>query len=308
MSIPESDSIELATGQLRPDLLALQEEETGPRREPVWRELLRHRSALAGLIVLAIYFLAAVLGPIVFHDYNPSYQNLNNTLAPPSLQHLLGTDNYGRDELMDLIHGARFTLGLGVLAVAVGIGVGLPLGALSGYFGSWVDLLIQRLTDILLAFPSFVLALALVAALGPGLKNVVIAVGVGSIPLFIRLVRAEALRIRELPYVEAARALGVRSGRVLLRHLIPNALAPVIVLATLQMGLAILTAAGLGFFGLGVQPPTPEWGSLLGQGENYIFRDANLITFPGLCIFFAVLAFNLVGDGLRDVLDPRLRQ
>jgi peptide/nickel transport system permease protein len=283
------------------------EEELQAAHEAAWRQLLRHPSAAAGLVVLAIYALTAVLGPLVFNQYNPAHQDLNNVLLPPSPQHLLGTDNYGRDELMDLVYGSRYTLSLGLLAVVIGGGVGVPLGAASGYFGGWIDLLVQRLTDIMLAFPNIVLALALVAALGPGLKNVVIAVGVSSIPNFIRLVRSEALKVRQLPYVEAARALGVSSPRILLRHLIPNVLAPVIVLATLQMGLAILVAAGLGFFGLGVQPPTPEWGELLGEGHNYIFRDANLITFPGLCIFFAVLAFNLVGDGLRDVLDPRLR-
>ncbi|HZV53205.1 MAG TPA: ABC transporter permease [Candidatus Dormibacteraeota bacterium] len=297
-SIPAFDTTELA-----PPV----EEEIQAVHEAAWRQLLRHRSAVAGLAVLAVYTLAALLGPVVFNQYNPAHQDLNAVLLPPSPHHLLGTDNYGRDELLDLVYGSRYTLSLGLLAVVIGGGVGVPLGAASGYFGGWIDILIQRLTDIMLAFPNIVLALALVAALGPGLKNVVIAVGVSSIPNFIRLVRSEALKVRQLPYVEAARALGVPSGRILFRHLVPNALAPVIVLATLQMGLAILVAAGLGFFGLGVQPPTPEWGELLGEGHNYIFRDANLITFPGLCIFFAVLAFNLVGDGLRDVLDPRLR-
>ena len=298
MSIRAFDTTELATEA---------EEDLQAAHETAWRQLLRHRSAVAGLVVLAIYAVTALLGPLVFNQYNPAHQDLNAVLLPPSPHHLLGTDNYGRDELLDLIYGSRYTLSLGLMAVVIGGGVGVPLGAASGYFGGWIDLLIQRLTDILLAFPNIVLALALVAALGPGLKNVVIAVGVSSIPNFIRLVRSEALKVRQLPYVEAARALGVSSPRILLRHLVPNVLAPVIVLATLQMGLAILVAAGLGFFGLGVQPPTPEWGELLGEGHNYIFRDANLITFPGLCIFFAVLAFNLVGDGLRDVLDPRLR-
>jgi ABC-type dipeptide/oligopeptide/nickel transport system permease subunit len=192
------------------------------------------------------------------------------------------------------------------MAVALGLLVGVPIGSVSGYFGGWVDLVLQRLTDILLAFPGILLALALVAGLGVGLRNVVIAVGVSSVPGFVRLVRASTLSIRELPYVEAARSLGVSSPMILARHVLPNALAPVIVQATLQLGFAILLAATLGFFGLGVQPPTPEWGSLLGEGRNYIFTDANLITFPGLAIFFAVLAFNLVGDGLRDALDPRL--
>ncbi|MGH7760217.1 MAG: ABC transporter permease, partial [Candidatus Dormibacteraceae bacterium] len=233
--------------------------------------------------------------------------HLEIVLSPPGAAgHILGTDNFGRDELLMLVYGSRYTLSLGLIAVILGILVGVPLGAVSGYFGGWIDILIQRLTDILLAFPSIVLALALVAGLGVGLRNVVIAVGVSSVPSFIRLVRADALRLRELPFVEAARALGVHPASIMLRHVIPNALAPVIVQATLQMGFAILLAASLGFFGLGVQPPTPEWGELLGDARNYIFSDPNLATFPGLAIFAAVLAFNLIGDGLRDALDPRL--
>jgi len=258
-----------------------------------------------GLTVLGIFALVAIMGPLLV-PFDPIQQDLDHILQPPSPGHPLGTDNYGRDELLVLVNGARFTLGLGVLAVMVGVGVGAPLGAVSGYFGGWVDMLVQRLAEILLAFPSIVLALALVAGLGPGLRNVVIAVGVSSIPGFIRVVRASALQLRGLMFVEAARALGVPSWRILLRHVMPNAAAPLIVQATIQMGVAILVAAGLGFFGLGVQPPTPEWGALLGEAHTYIFRDANLATFPGLCILLTVLAFNLTGDGLRDALDPRL--
>jgi ABC-type dipeptide/oligopeptide/nickel transport system permease subunit len=258
-----------------------------------------------GLSVLAVLALAAIVGPLVI-PFDPVRQDLERILLPPSTGHPLGTDNYGRDELLVLVYGARFTLGLGVLAVMVGVGVGAPLGAVSGYFGGWIDMLVQRLAEILLAFPSIVLALALVAGLGPGLRNVVIAVGVSSVPGFIRVVRASALQLRGLMFVEAAQALGVPSWRILLRHVLPNTAGPLIVQATVQMGVAILVAAGLGFFGLGVQPPTPEWGQLLGEAHTYIFRDANLATFPGLCILLTVLAFNLTGDGLRDALDPRL--
>jgi peptide/nickel transport system permease protein len=274
--------------------------------DSVWRRLLRHRSALMGLTVLGVFALVAIGGPVLVH-FDPVKQDLSHILLPPSPGHPLGTDNYGRDELLALVYGARFTLGLGVLAVMVGVGVGAPLGAVSGYFGGWVDMLVQRLTEILLAFPTIVLALALVAGLGPGLRNVVIAVGVSSVPGFIRVVRASALQQRALMFVEAARALGVPAWRILLRHVLPNAAAPMIVQATIQMGVAILVAAGLGFFGLGVQPPTPEWGALLGEAHTYIFSDANLATFPGLCILLTVMAFNLTGDGLRDALDPRLR-
>jgi ABC-type dipeptide/oligopeptide/nickel transport system permease subunit len=300
MSIPASITPEaLGAAAIAPEVAAT------VRPVAVWRRLVTHRSAVLGLTVLVIYAVAAIFGPIIF-PFNPGQNHLVEVLQPPGQGHLLGTDNFGRDELLLLVYGSRYTMGLGVMAVALGLVVGVPLGAISGYFGGWVDIVIQRLTDIVLAFPAIVLALALVAGLGVGLRNVVIAVGVSSVPGFIRLVRADSLRLRELPFVEAARGLGVSSWMILLRHVIPNAMAPVIVQATLQMGFAILLAASLGFFGLGIQPPTPEWGQLLGEARNYIFSDPNLATLPGLAIFAAVLAFNLVGDGLRDALDPRL--
>ena len=272
----------------------------------VWARLRTHPSAMVGISILAFYVVATLAGPLVFR-WDPIHQNLSDAFLPTSAGHLLGTDEYGRDELARLLFGARYTLVLGFGAVAIGLLIGVPLGAVSGYFGGAIDLLSQRVTDILLAFPNILLALALVAVLGVGLTNVIIAVAITSIPIFIRLTRASALSIRELPYVEAARALGVPSAAILLRHVIPNSLAPVIVQASLQLGAAILLAAALGFLGLGVQAPTPEWGTMLGASRNYIFSDPNLATFSGLAIFGAVLAFNLVGDGLRDALDPRLR-
>jgi peptide/nickel transport system permease protein len=301
MSIQESTTAEtLQANALAPEVTAT------VRPSAAWRRLVRHRSAQLGLAVLALYAVAAIFGPLVF-PFTPGQNHLESVLLPPGQGgHLLGTDNFGRDELLLLVYGSRYTLSLGVMAVALGIVVGVPLGAVSGYFGGWADIIFQRLTDILLAFPPIVLALGLVAGLGVGLRNVVIAVGISSVPSFVRLVRADALRLRELPFVEAARALGVSPLTILVRHVIPNAIAPVIVQASLQMGFAILLAASLGFFGLGVQPPTPEWGQLLGEARNYIFSDPNLATLPGLAIFAAVLSFNLVGDGLRDALDPRL--
>src|SRR5438309_1337554 len=303
MSIPASGTTDAiaSTGQA----LVL---EARPRG--TLRSLLSHRSAIAGTALLAIYLVGTVFGPLAMHA-NPSnnfdYQNLHDAFLGPSSAHLLGTDQLGRDELVRLMYGARYTLLIAVAAVAVGLVIGIPLGAISGYFGGWIDILIQRFVDIVLAFPGFLLALSLVAVLGPGLRNVIISVGITSFPSFIRLLRASALSVREQPYVEAARALGVRAPLIMLRHVIPNSLAPVIVQATLWLGQAIITAAGLGFLGVGVQQPAPEWGGMLGASRDYIFSDSALITFPGLCIFGAVLAFNLVGDGLRDVLHPRLK-
>jgi ABC-type dipeptide/oligopeptide/nickel transport system permease subunit len=302
MSIPVSGTT---------DAISLELVEAPPARgQGLVRRLLRHRSAQLGLGVLAFFVLATLLAPVIFHS-DPSndwlYQNLAEARLGPSLQHLLGTDQLGRDELLRLAYGARFSLLIGLAAVALGLAVGVPVGAASGYFGGWVDMLALRLVDIVLAFPAFLLALSLVAALGPGLRNVIISVAVTSFPRFVRLLRASALSVREHPYVEAARALGVSSGVILFRHVVPNSLAPVIVQATLELGGAIITAAGLGFLGLGIQQPTPEWGSMLGNSRDFIYSNPNLITFPGLCILAAVLAFNLVGDALRDVLDPRLR-
>lgn len=287
------------------DLLRAESTEIAPRRRRWWQRLVRHRSAVVGLTILGLIVLAALIGPLI-SPYDPNLQNLITPLQPPSGAHLLGTDELGRDELTRLLVGARFSLFLGLGAVVIGLLIGVPLGAISGYFGGWTDILIQRITDVLLSFPGFLLALALVAGLGVGLRNVIISVGISSIPAFIRLTRSEALSVRERPFVEAARGLGATERRIVLRHVIPNSVAPVIVQATLQLGGAILIAAGLGFLGLGVQPPTAEWGSMLGGARNYIFTDANLATLPGLAIFISVIAFNLVGDGLRDVLDPQL--
>lgn len=278
---------------------------TGRSDRRAWRKLAAHPSARIGVSILSIYAAAAVLGPLLF-QFDPSRNDLARNFAPLSMQHPLGTDDLGRDELLMVVHGARYTLALGFLAVAVGLMIGIPIGSTSGYFGGRLDLLSQRFTDVLLAFPGILLALTLVAGLGVGLQNVVIAVGISSTPAFIRLSRASALSIRELPYVEAARASGASHLRILVRHVIPNSLAPLIVQASLQIGNAILVASGLGFLGLGVQKPTPEWGSMLGDSRSYIFAAPHLATIPGLSIFGAVLAFNLIGDALRDALDPRL--
>jgi peptide/nickel transport system permease protein len=282
--------------------------EPSPRRPWVQalRALLRNRAAVFGLLIIVVLGALAVLAPLITH-YDPNQQSLTAALQPPSADHLLGTDNLGRDILTRLVYGGRISLMVGVLAVGLAVVIGVPLGLLSGFLGGWVDMVIQRVADIMLSFTTFLLALALVAVLGVGLKNVIIAAGVGVIPQFIRLARGLALSLREQTYVEAASAFGVSNMAILRRHILRNALTPIIVYATLNMGVTILVAAGLGFLGLGVQPPTAEWGTMLGDGRAYIFNSSYMATFPGLAIFFAVLGFNLMGDGLRDALDPNLR-
>jgi ABC-type dipeptide/oligopeptide/nickel transport system permease subunit len=270
------------------------------------RRLRRNPTAVAGIIIVGGLVLAGILAPWLT-PFDPNHQDLRMVLKAPSWLHPLGTDHLGRDLLARILFGARLTLFIGTFAVVVGLAVGVPLGVISGFYRGVTDMLIQRVMDLMLAFTSFLLALALVSLLGVGVTNVIVAVGIATIPRFARLVRSSVLTIREISYVEASRAMGSADHRVLWRHVLPNALAPVIVQATLSMGTAILTAAGLGFLGLGVQPPTPEWGAMLGEGRNYIFTRASVTTFPGLAIFLAVMGFNLLGDGLRDALDPQLR-
>jgi peptide/nickel transport system permease protein len=270
-----------------------------------WQRFRRHRTAMAGLMLLVALLVLALAAPLLT-SYNPERQSLSQALRPISWAHPLGTDHLGRDILARLLYGGRLSLMIGFLAVGLGVAIGVPLGAVSGFQGGFTDLVIQRFADILLSFPGFLLALSLVAILGVGLQNVIISVGISAVPSFIRLVRGSVLSIREQVYVQAADAIGQRRVLIIFRHVLPNAMAPVIVQATLSLGFAILVAAGLGFLGLGVQPPTPEWGTMLGEGRQYIFRAPGLTTYPGLVIFLAVLGFNLFGDGLRDALDPRM--
>lgn len=269
------------------------------------RRFRRNVPAVIGLALL-LTMLILCLGAPLFSGYSPTKQNLAQALQSPSREHLLGTDYLGRDLFTRLLYGGRLSLLIGFLAVGIGLLLGVPLGAISGYYGGWSDMLIQRLADILLSFPSFLLVLILVALLGIGVRNVIIAVGILAIPSFIRLVRGTVLVVRELDFVEAARATGASDRRVLLRHVIPNTMTPVIINASLNLGYAITLAAGLGFLGLGVQPPTPEWGMMLGEARNYIFSHPYMITAPGLAIFISIVGLNLVGDALRDALDPRI--
>lgn len=273
-------------------------------RREFWGRFRRHRGAVVGLVVLATFLLLALAAPVVT-PYDPQQTSLGEALRDPSLAHPLGTDHLGRDILARIVYGGRYSLLIGFAAVGMGLVIGVPLGVISGFYGGWVDLTIQRVIDVLLSFPGFLLALSLVAVLGVGLENVIFSVGLGVVPAFVRLVRAGTLAIRRTSYVDAARGLGGDDRGIIWRHVLPNALPPVVVQATLGLGATLLTAAGLGFLGLGVQQPTPEWGSMLGEGRQYIFSNPNVATFPGVAIFLTVLGFNLAGDGVRDALDPR---
>jgi len=261
---------------------------------------------MVGLAVLAAILLVVVFAPLVA-PYSPIAVDPRNTDAPPSWQHPMGTDTVGRDILSRVIYGGRLTVLVGVVAIVVAVGVGLPLGMLAGYYGAWTDRLISRSMDVMLAFPGILLALVVVAVLGSSVLNVTIAVGISLIPGFVRLVRSSYLAGREQMYVEAARVIGVGNGRIMIRHVLPNVVAPLLVLATVAMGWAIIIGAALSFLGLGAQAPTPEWGVDLASGREWIRSAWWMSTFPGIAITALVVSVNLVGDGLRDALDPRLR-
>lgn len=281
-------------------------------REPtsLWqdalRRLLRNKLAIAGMVILVVFLLSALLAPWLA-PYDPLKQELVRRREPPSTEHLLGMDEVGRDLLSRVIFGARTSLQVGVGSVSFAIMIGALLGALSGYLGGWVENVVMRIMDILLAFPSLLLAIAIVSILGPGLMNMLYAIAVVSIPVYGRIVRASVLSVKEQDYILAARAIGVPPGRMLFRNVLPNCLTPLIVQATLGIATAILDAAGLSFLGLGAQPPIPEWGAMLGSGRGSVFTAPHIVFFPGIAIMLLVLGFNLLGDGLRDALDPRLR-
>ncbi len=281
------------------------------KRDTEFRQVLMHlrrnRGAMVGLIVLAVFLICAVFAPLLA-PYDPTDSNLGRALEKPSAEHILGTDELGRDSFSRILFGSRISLAIGLISVSIGLVVGVPLGALSGFYGGKFDLFMQRLIDILIAFPGILLAIVVVTILGVGVENVMIAVGVASIPIYTRLVRGSVLSVKEEGYVAAARALGIGNTRIIIRHILPNCLGPIIVQSTFQIATAILWAAGLGFLGLGAQPPNPEWGAMLSKGREYIRVAHHLTTYPGLAILFMVLGFNLVGDGLRDALDPKFRK
>ncbi len=277
---------------------------SGLDRPRTVRRLLRHRGALVGLGLIGFFLVLAAAAPWL-SPHSPIDQDLSHRLRAPSAEHLFGTDDFGRDLLSRVVHGSRISLTVGVFAVLLALVVGGTLGVVAGYYGGALDLLLMRIVDVLLAFPSILLAIAVVAALGPSLTNAMIAVGITGIPVYARLVRGVVLQVKGLEFVTAARALGARDGRILSQAVLPNCMAPILVQTSLGLATAILDAAGLSFLGLGAQPPTPEWGAMLSQGRQLLLDAPWALTAPGGAILLAVLGFNLLGDGLRDLFDPR---
>ena len=281
----------------------------GPNRS-LWRDagrtLLRNRFAVGGGVAILVLALLAITAPLVA-PYDPVAQDYDHLLEAPSLAHPFGTDNFGRDILSRVIYGGRISLTVGFLGTLFGVIGGMIIGALAGYYGRWVDNVLMRLLDILLAFPGLLLAITIMAVLGVGNVNVVIAIGIFSIPVFARVLRGSLLQLKEADFVMAARAVGVGDRRLLTVHLLPNAIQSILVISTLRLGTAILTAASLSFLGLGIRPPSPEWGAMLSDGRQFLQNAPYVAVFPGLAILFTVLALNLLGDGLRDALDPKLK-
>ena len=275
-------------------------------RADAWKRFWRNRLAVVGLVIVAGLLLAAVLAPFLA-PHDPGLQDLAAKRTAPGARFLLGADEFGRDILSRIIYGTRVALLVGTVSVGIALALGLFFGIISGYVGGFVDSVISRALEILLAFPYLLLAIAVVSALGPGVLNTTLAVGIWAMPAFTRIVRASVLSLREMDYIQAARAMGAPTRAILLRHLLPNFLPTLIVYSTLYMANAILVEAALSFLGLGVQPPTASWGLMVATGRDFLLIAPHITTIPGLAIMLAVLGFNLLGDGLRDALDPRLR-
>jgi peptide/nickel transport system permease protein len=288
---------------LAADLPALRE--LTPRQR-VLRRLARRRGAMLGLGVVVFFVVMAILAPTIA-PHDPLQTSWSDVRKAPTAAHLFGTDEIGRDVASRVIWGARASLLAGLVSVCISLSLGVPIGLLAGYVGGWVDALISRVTDAMLACPFLILAIALAAFLGPSLTNAMIAIGISATPVFIRLTRAQVLSVKVEDYVEAARAVGNSHLRIALRHILPNVVAPLIVQATLAIAAAVIAEASLSFLGLGQQPPAPSWGSMLNTAKNYIDNAPWMAVWPGVSIFLLVLSFNLVGDGLRDALDPRHR-
>lgn len=275
----------------------------------VWQRLVKNKMAMLGLAILVLLALCAIFADVIA-DYETKVvaQNIANRLKGPSAEHWFGTDEFGRDIFARMVHGSRVSLVVGLISVSVSLVAGGTLGAFAGFYGGGVDNVIMRVMDIFLAVPSILLAITIVAALGPNLVNVMLAIGISGTPGFARIVRAAVMSVKDQEFVEASRAIGASNATIIFREIIPNCLAPIIVQSTLSVASAILSTASLSFIGLGVQPPDPEWGAMLSIGRNFLRDAVHLTLFPGLAIVVTILALNLLGDGLRDALDPRLKQ
>jgi peptide/nickel transport system permease protein len=282
-----------------------QEEVVSPGRE-AWKSFKKNKFALVGAGIVVFFIIIAILAPVIA-PYGVNEQVLSNRNAPPSADHWFGTDDFGRDILSRVMFGARISLWVGFVAVMGSIVIGCFLGVIAGYYGRWIDTLISRIFDIMLAFPSILLAIAVVAVLGPSLQNALIAIALINVPNFGRLIRSKVLSVKQEEYIMAAKAIGMSDARILFHHVLPNSLAPIIVQGTLAIATAIIEAAALGFLGMGAQPPEPEWGKMLADSRQYIIQAPWTVLFPGVAIMLTVLGFNLMGDGLRDALDPRMK-
>ncbi|ERN51992.1 ABC transporter permease [Alkalihalophilus pseudofirmus] len=276
-----------------------------PWRE-AFKQLKKNKLAIVGLIIITSFILIAIFAPLLTSS---SYSETNpaNRLQGPSMEHWFGTDDFGRDIFTRIVYGARLSLQVGFFAVTGALIFGTTLGLIAGYYGRWIDMLISRIFDIMLAFPSILLAIAIVAILGPSLQNALIAIAIVNVPIFGRLVRSKVISLREEEFIMAAKAQGMKNGRIIFHHILPNSLAPIIVQATLGFGTAILEAAALGFLGLGAQAPMPEWGKMLSDSRQFIQSAPWTVLFPGFSIMLVVLGFNMIGDGLRDALDPKMK-
>jgi peptide/nickel transport system permease protein len=274
----------------------------------IWKRLLKNRTAVIGLIVFSILIFAAIFADVIAdYDTRAIAQNASQRLEPPSGSHWFGTDQYGRDIFARIIHGARASLSIGLVTVAVGMVIGNIVGSVAGYFGGWLDNIIMRILDVIMSLPPILMALAIVAVLGPGMLNMMIALAIALFPSFARVVRSVVMPITSQDFIEAAKACGTGHLRIIFRHVIPNAIGPIIVQGTMAVSRVIIVAASLSFLGLGIQPPTPEWGGMLSSARDYMATYPHLIIIPGLTIVIAALSINLFGDGLRDALDPRMK-
>lgn len=276
------------------------------RAAEVWHQLKKNKIAVVSMIVLILIFLMAICAPLIA-PYNYDQEDFSASFAGSSKEHWLGTDRLGRDILSRLLYGSRQSLQIGIYSTFIAAVVGILIGSIAGYYGGWLDNLLMRFLDIYQGIPMFLLCVTLAAVLGPSLRNAIIAIGVSSVPGYARLMRASILTVGEMEYIEAAKGINAKDSRIIMKHIIPNAISPLIVSITMSMGSSVLAGAGMSFIGLGVQAPIPEWGAMISDARSFLRGHGELALYPGVCIVITVLAFNLLGDGLRDALDPRLR-